>query len=76
MANNQYVNKLVVNGVTKLDLSGDTITASSLEAGYKAHDSSGKPITGTYTGINVVVEDMNMVYSDDGEGNITITEVS
>lgn len=50
MANNQYVNK-VVNGETGdviIDLTGDTlISASQLASGIKAHDRSGKQITGT-----------------------------
>lgn len=44
---NQYVNKVVVNGVTKLDLTEDTITPDKLTEGYTAHDASGAPITGT-----------------------------
>lgn len=72
MANNQYVNKLVVNGVTKLDLSGDTITADKLATGYTAHDASGKPITGTATSGSVIIED-----TTDSHGGIirTITSV-
>lgn len=41
---NQYVNKVVVNGVTKLDLTEDTITPDKLTEGYTAHDASGAPI--------------------------------
>lgn len=44
---NQYVNKVVINGITRLDLSGDTVTAGKLAAGYTAHDKSGAQITGT-----------------------------
>lgn len=44
---NQYVNKVVVGGVTKLDLTGDTVDASKILNGYTAHDRSGAPITGT-----------------------------
>lgn len=44
---NQHVNKVVVNGQTKLDLTADTITAATLLAGTTAHDRSGAPITGT-----------------------------
>lgn len=40
-------NKVVVNGTTKLDLTGDTVTAASLLSGTTAHDRSGAPITGT-----------------------------
>lgn len=44
---NEYVNKVVVGGVTKLDLTGDTVDPEHLMAGYTAHNSSGAPILGT-----------------------------
>lgn len=44
---NQYVNKVVINGVTKIDLTGDTVTPAKLLDGYTAHDKSGAAITGT-----------------------------
>jgi len=44
---NQYVNKVIVNGITKIDLTGDTVTADTLIKGATAHDKSGAPITGT-----------------------------
>ncbi len=44
---NQYVNKVVVNGVTKVDLTADTVAAANLLAGITAHDRSGAPIEGT-----------------------------
>jgi len=44
---NQYVNKVIINGVTKLDLTGDTVAANKLLSGYTAHDKSGASITGT-----------------------------
>ena len=44
---NQYVNKVVVNGVTKLDISGDTVAPQYLLKNYTAHEKSGAPITGT-----------------------------
>lgn len=47
MATNQYANKFVYHGVTKFDLTGDTITESDLLSGVTAHDKSGAPITGT-----------------------------
>ena len=49
MATNQYANKFVYHGVTKFDLTGDTIEPSDLAAGVTAHDRSGAPITGTNT---------------------------
>ena len=61
MANNQYVNKVVINGVTKIDLTGDTITESNLASGVTAHDASGAPITGTNTYDSDTSEDTAVV---------------
>lgn len=44
---NQYVNKVVVNGATKIDLTADTVSAANLLSGITAHDRSGAPIEGT-----------------------------
>ncbi len=44
---NQYVNKVVINGQTKIDLTADTVSASNLLSGITAHDRSGAPIEGT-----------------------------
>lgn len=44
---NQYVNKVVSNGVTKIDLTGDTVAVQYLLDGITAHDRSGAPIVGT-----------------------------
>lgn len=46
---NQYYNKIIINGETKIDLTGDTVAANKLLSGYLAHDRSGAPITGTCT---------------------------
>ena len=46
MAENLYVNKLVVGNEVKFDLTSDTVTAEKLLSGYTAHDQSGAPITG------------------------------
>lgn len=37
----------IIKHITAVDLSSDTVTASHLEQGYTAHDSSGNAITGT-----------------------------
>ena len=51
---NTYTNKVqVVRGgqtETLIDLTADTVTASTLMQGYTAHDMSGAPIVGTATG--------------------------
>lgn len=50
MANNPYKNKVIYNGTTLLDLTGDTVAPDKLLLGYTAHDASGAPIIGTATG--------------------------
>lgn len=47
MANNQYVNKVVYDGDTLIDLTSDTVAAAYLLKNYTAHDKSGAPITGS-----------------------------
>lgn len=44
------INKIVYNGGTLIDLTGDTVTADKLMQGYTAHDKSGEVIIGTATG--------------------------
>lgn len=44
---NQFVNKLIKDGVTKLDLTSDTVTPETLAEGVTAHNASGAEITGT-----------------------------
>lgn len=61
---NQYVNKVIVNGQTKLDLTGDTILANKLLSGFTAHDKSGAPITGSCT-----------YDSDTSDGTVSADEV-
>lgn len=46
---NTYKNKVIYNGNTLIDISGDTVTADKLAYGYTAHDKSGAPITGSNT---------------------------
>lgn len=41
------VNKVVIDGITAIDLTQDTVSADKLLKGTTAHDSSGKQITGT-----------------------------
>ena len=44
-----YKNKIIFNGQTLIDLTGDTVTESDLAQGVTAHDKTGKIITGTST---------------------------
>lgn len=64
MATNQYANKFVYHGVTKFDLTGDTIEPSDLKSGVTAHDRSGAPITGT-----------NAFDSDTSEDTAAVAEI-
>ena len=43
------VNKVIYGGSTLIDLSGDTVSADKLLAGYTAHAADGTAITGTYS---------------------------
>lgn len=43
------VNKVVVDGAVKLDLSKDSVTANTLAKGATGHDKRGAPIVGTMT---------------------------
>lgn len=54
---NQYVNKVVANGVTKIDLTGDTVSAANLLSGITAHDRSGAPIEGTMPSVATATGD-------------------
>ena len=44
------VSKVIVNGVTKIDLTQDTVTADKLYGGRTAHDCAGEMISGTSYG--------------------------
>ena len=41
-------NKIIYGGKVLLDLTGDTVKASDLNAGITAHDKSGAVITGSF----------------------------
>ena len=43
------INKVIYDGTTLIDLTGDDITAADLAYGVKAHDNSGTQITGSST---------------------------
>lgn len=45
----RYYSKIVINGVTKIDLTADTVDAAHLLEGVTAHGKNGAPITGTCT---------------------------
>lgn len=45
------ISKIILNGVTQMDLTGDTVQADKLLQSYTAHGADGNPITGTSTAI-------------------------
>ena len=65
------VNKVEINGVVKLDLTADTVTAAKLAHGETAHDASGKLITGTMT-----VPQLQIVVTTSAGATVTATKGS
>lgn len=63
MANNQYVNKVVKNNTTLIDLTNDTATAADVLPGKTLHLASGATATGT--GDNFVITE-NTVFNIEG----------
>lgn len=49
MADTKFTNKVIYDGKTLIDLTGDTVTADKLLKDITAHDKSGATITGTCT---------------------------
>ena len=43
------ISKIILNGVTQMDLTQDTVTAAHLETSYTAHGANGQPVTGSLT---------------------------
>lgn len=66
------INKVVYNGGTLIDLTGDTVTTNSLMQGYTAHDRTGTVIIGTATGGggqgNVWQDGSGYIHLDDQSG--------
>lgn len=63
------VSKVIVNGVTKVDLTSDTVAPSNLLASYTAHDASGTAIVGESAG-EIFVEDPTPVKFIDYDGTV------
>lgn len=61
---NQYVNKVVINGTTKIDLTADTVSAANLLSGITAHDRSGATITGEMPSVATATSDATATTSD------------
>ena len=65
------VNKVIVKGVTQIDLTEDTVTPNVLEIGYTAHNAAGETIIGISPGGPSKVDKLTTeglhVYSHDGD---------
>lgn len=63
------VNKVEINGVVKLDLTADTVTAAQLAQGVTAHDASGEIITGT-----MIAPQLQIVVTTSAGATVTATK--
>ena len=71
MANNPYVNKVVKEGTTLIDLSADTALAADVAQGKYFHLATGERVAGTASaGGGAVIQDQDgfLVLSDQGGG--------
>ena len=64
-------NKIVYGGKTLIDLTGDTVSASNLLKGFKAHDKTGAQIVGVYEADKQVE---NILENGFSSGNITYVD--
>jgi len=67
MANNQNVNKVVYDGTTLIDLTGDDVTAGDVLSGKKFHLPSGAEATGTMPNMGAI----SGILKGDGQGGVT-----
>ena len=76
------INKIIYNGGTLIDLTGDTVTADKLMQGYTAHDKTGTAIIGTATGggteAGTVYQDAQgyLVLDDEAGTHVNVTSLS
>lgn len=60
-------NKVIIDGVTKLDLTNDTVSAKNMLSGYTAHDSKGNKVKGV-----IPIRTGSAITQDPVTGEITI----
>lgn len=60
-------NKFVIDGVTKIDLTSDTVKQNTLLSGNTAHDKSGEQIVGT-----IPIQDGSAFTKDEETGNVVM----
>lgn len=69
MANNPYKNKVIYDGTTLIDLTGDNVTAADVTTGKTFHLPSGEPSTGTGPDVSVTTAEAE----DVAEGKVFIS---
>ena len=69
MASNPYKNKVVYDGTTLIDLTGDDVTAADVKSGKTFHLPSGEPSTGTGPDVSVTTAEAE----DVAEGKVFIS---
>lgn len=70
MASNPNVNKVVYGNDTLIDLTSDTVTASTLMQGYTAHDKSGARIVGNVQAVETLNVGANNANADYTQYNV------
>ena len=60
-------NKFVIDGVTKIDLTSDTVKQNTLLSGNTAHDKSGEQIVGA-----IPIQDGSAFTKDEETGNVVM----
>ena len=76
MASNPYVNKVVKDGTTLIDLSGDTVAANRVLAGYTCHTASGEQVTGSVSFATYYVSSSAPSGSQGADGDIWLVTAS
>lgn len=66
------VNRVIVNGTVKLDLTVDTVDADSLKEGVTAHGANGESITGTLSFRTLYTDTSEPTSADGNVGDIWI----
>lgn len=67
--------KIIINGVTKIDLTSDTVQADKVLAGYTGHKKDGSSFTGTVTFSKIYTGSSNPSSSLGNNGDIYLKVV-
>lgn len=70
------VNKVEVNGETKLDLTQDTVTPQTLLSGVTAHNAAGEEITGSMGSIKTYTASIGTTWTEDSNTGVKTQNVA